>query len=164
MMAINRLAAYLVPDTSYRLLDGQINSIPGIILPLSTDEVMAKCVDPLPQCLRARCVHAHTVVWRGVSRRARVVKGMDWKPIVISRAGSCPADDAMCEGISSLGYWQKVNQSPTQTKPYNKGASCTCSRPCAFEGKKNRDKKTRKNLPHSKQTAKSTAARRPRPT
>ena len=24
-----------------------------------------------------------------------------------------------CEGISPLGYWQKVNQSPTQTKPYN---------------------------------------------
>ena len=31
----------------------------------------------------------------------------------------CPADDAICEGISPLGYWQKVNQSPTQTKPYN---------------------------------------------
>ena len=30
------------------------------------------------------------------SRRARVVKGMDWKPIVISRAGSGPADDANC--------------------------------------------------------------------
>ena len=29
-------------------------------------------------------------------------------------------DDAICEGISPLGYWQKVNQSPTtQTKPYN---------------------------------------------
>ena len=25
----------------------------------------------------------------------------------------------LCEGISPLGYWQKVNQSPTQTKPYN---------------------------------------------
>ena len=25
----------------------------------------------------------------------------------------------MCEGISLLGYWQEVNQSPTQTKPYN---------------------------------------------
>ena len=24
-----------------------------------------------------------------------------------------------CEGISPLGYWQEVNQSPTQTKPYN---------------------------------------------
>ena len=24
-----------------------------------------------------------------------------------------------CEGISPLGYWQKVTQSPTQTKPYN---------------------------------------------
>ena len=24
-----------------------------------------------------------------------------------------------CEGISPLGYWQKVYQSPTQTKPYN---------------------------------------------
>ena len=31
----------------------------------------------------------------------------------------CPADDAICEGISPLGYWQMVNQSPTQTKPYN---------------------------------------------
>ena len=30
-------------------------------------------------------------------RRARVVKGMDWKPIVISRAGSSPADDAKCK-------------------------------------------------------------------
>ena len=28
-------------------------------------------------------------------------------------------DDAICEGISLLGYWQEVNQSPTQTKPYN---------------------------------------------
>ena len=28
-------------------------------------------------------------------------------------------DDAICEGISPLGYWQKLNQSPTQTKPYN---------------------------------------------
>ena len=26
------------------------------------------------------------------------------------------ADDAICEGVSPLGYWQKVNQSPTQTK------------------------------------------------
>ena len=24
-------------------------------------------------------------------------------------------DDAICEGISPLGYWQKVNQPPTQT-------------------------------------------------
>ena len=30
-----------------------------------------------------------------------------------------PVDDAICEGISPLGYWQKVNQSRTQTKPYN---------------------------------------------
>ena len=29
------------------------------------------------------------------------------------------ADDAICEGISPLGYWQKVNQSPTQTNPYS---------------------------------------------
>ena len=29
------------------------------------------------------------------------------------------ADDAICEGISPLGYLQKVNQLPTQTKPYN---------------------------------------------
>ena len=28
-------------------------------------------------------------------------------------------DDAICEVISPFGYWQKVNQSPTQTKPYN---------------------------------------------
>ena len=28
-------------------------------------------------------------------------------------------DDATCERISLLGYWQEVNQSPTQTKPYN---------------------------------------------
>ena len=30
-------------------------------------------------------------------------------------------DDAICEGItcSPLGYWQEVNLSPTQTKPYN---------------------------------------------
>ena len=27
-------------------------------------------------------------------------------------------DDAICEGISPLGYWQKVNLSSTQTKPY----------------------------------------------
>ena len=29
------------------------------------------------------------------------------------------ADDTICEGISPLGCWQEVNQSPTQTKPYN---------------------------------------------
>ena len=30
-------------------------------------------------------------------------------------------DDAICKGIinSPLGYWQQVNPSPTQTKPYN---------------------------------------------
>ena len=28
-------------------------------------------------------------------------------------------DDAICEGISPLGYWQKVDPSPTQTKLYN---------------------------------------------
>ena len=28
-------------------------------------------------------------------------------------------DDAICEVIGPLGYWQKVNRSPTQTKPYN---------------------------------------------
>ena len=30
-------------------------------------------------------------------------------------------DDAIkfCENASPLGYWQKVNQWPTQTKPYN---------------------------------------------
>ena len=27
-------------------------------------------------------------------------------------------DHAICEGISPLGYWQQVNQSPTQTEPY----------------------------------------------
>ena len=32
-------------------------------------------------------------------------------------------DDAICEGISPLGYWQKVNQSPTQPKPYNTGST-----------------------------------------
>ena len=31
----------------------------------------------------------------------------------------CSVDDTICEGISPLGYWQKVNQSPTQPKPYN---------------------------------------------
>ena len=31
-------------------------------------------------------------------------------------------DDAICEGISPLVYWQKVNQSPTQTTPYNTAA------------------------------------------
>ena len=35
-------------------------------------------------------------------RRARVVKGMDSKPIVISRAGSSPAVDAICKVIG--GY------------------------------------------------------------
>ena len=43
-------------------------------------------------------------------------------------------DDAICEGISPLGYWWKVNLSPTQTKPYNTSCyvttSCsTCSTP-----------------------------------
>ena len=28
-------------------------------------------------------------------------------------------DDSFREGISPFGYWQKVNQSPTQSKPYN---------------------------------------------
>ena len=35
--------------------------------------------------------------------------------------------DAICEGISPLGYLQKVNQSPTQTKPYN---TYSVSPPC----------------------------------
>ena len=36
-------------------------------------------------------------------------------------------DDAISEGISPLGYWYKVNQSPTQTKPYNiKHVQRTC--------------------------------------
>ena len=33
---------------------------------------------------------------QSTTRRARVVKGIDWKPIVISRAGSSPAVDAKC--------------------------------------------------------------------
>ena len=28
-------------------------------------------------------------------------------------------DDAICEGISPLGYLQNVNQSPTQPNPFN---------------------------------------------
>ena len=32
---------------------------------------------------------------------------------------SLPVHTYYCEGISLLGYWQEVNQSPTQTKPYN---------------------------------------------
>ena len=32
-------------------------------------------------------------------------------------SGSSPADDAISQGISPLGYWYKVNQSPTQTRP-----------------------------------------------
>ena len=28
-------------------------------------------------------------------------------------------DDAICEGISPLGYWQEVNQSSTQSKSHN---------------------------------------------
>ena len=27
----------------------------------------------------------------------------------------CSVDDAICEGISPLGYWKEINQSPTQT-------------------------------------------------
>ena len=30
-----------------------------------------------------------------------------------------PAEDAICQGMSPLGYWQKSNRSPTQRKPYN---------------------------------------------
>ena len=56
---------------------------------------------------------------RGRGSTGRVALRTWEEPIVISRAGSCPADDAICEGISPLGYWQKVNPSPTQTKPYN---------------------------------------------
>ena len=42
--------------------------------------------------------------------------------------------------------------------------SHTCSRPCAFEEKKNREKKKyEKNPPHPKHATKSTAARRSRP-
>ena len=39
-------------------------------------------------------------------------KGLCRQVLHIGRAGKC-------EGISPLGYLQKVNQSPTQTKPYN---------------------------------------------
>ena len=37
-----------------------------------------------------------------IVRRARVVRGKDWKPIVISRADSSPADDAMYNMIKGL--------------------------------------------------------------
>ena len=39
----------------------------------------------------------------------------------------------------------------------------TCSRPCAFKEKKNRQKTRKNNPPHRKHTTKSTAAWRPRP-
>ena len=31
----------------------------------------------------------------------------------------CLAVDAICRGLSPLGYWYKVKQSPAQSKPYN---------------------------------------------
>ena len=73
-------------------------------------------------------------------------------------------DDAICEGISPLGYWQKVNQSPTQTKPYNTGhyafrfSSCTkrrrilpCitpnpARPTASEGENRKNPTKRRRI------------------
>ena len=39
-------------------------------------------------------------------------------------------DYAICEGISPLGYWRKVNQSPTQTKPYNTATYNGLSKKC----------------------------------
>ena len=38
---------------------------------------------------------------------------------VLTTNGPWSVDDAICEVISPLGYWQKVSPSPTQTKPYN---------------------------------------------
>ena len=47
-------------------------------------------------------------------------------------------DDAICEGISPLGYWQKVNQSPTQTKQYMeyrcRHGINSCVRSCSHSG------------------------------
>ena len=46
-------------------------------------------------CRRVRVVKG--MDWKPIviaCRRVRVVKGMDWKPIVIARAGSSPYDDA----------------------------------------------------------------------
>ena len=53
-------------------------------------------------------------------RRARVVKGMDWKPPVISRAGSGSAVDANCgrvvvlEGVreGTQGYQLRLETAP----------------------------------------------------
>ena len=36
--------------------------------------------------------------------KARVVEGMEWKPIWISHAGLCPADDGKCHGTPIEGY------------------------------------------------------------
>ena len=51
-------------------------------------------------------------------------------------------DDAICEGISPLGYWQKVNQSSTQRLIAVELSECTnmwlwiCMRPYCIPGKK----------------------------
>ena len=42
-----------------------------------------------------------------------------WQKVTQSPTQKGSVDDAICKGISPLGYWKKVNQSPTQTKPYN---------------------------------------------
>ena len=58
----------------------------------------------------------------GQCRRARVVEGIDRKPIVISRAGSCPANDAIrqnvperkpqdCRCREALSSWFTVSRS-----------------------------------------------------
>ena len=36
--------------------------------------------------------------------KALVVEGMEWKPIWISHAGLCPADDGKCHGSPIEGY------------------------------------------------------------
>ena len=44
--------------------------------------------------------YANNTTRNNIVQLARVVKGMDWKPVVISRTSSCPANDAICSGIS----------------------------------------------------------------
>ena len=72
-----------------------------------------------------RLIHTWCIIYNGVPRWAQMVSCKKRPEIRHSQLlNTCGVVRwqvwrHFVKGISPLGYWQKVNQSPTQTKPYN---------------------------------------------
>ena len=77
-------------------------NLPGIHLPIFTNKIWSYFLwFPVIQQGNKRPPPLVNVLRPGIVVGMR--ESMDWKPIVISRAGSCPAVDAICEGLIPLG-------------------------------------------------------------